>query len=87
MQWFSEPQETIEAAQALHQPGVLAFDPAAVFKTKEGKFIMVLLRRNGDWPPHDEAQNIERLTGNVMVSCCDPLFGIWKPYTPAVVTE
>ncbi|MCP4537713.1 MAG: hypothetical protein GY832_11245 [Chloroflexi bacterium] len=77
-QWFSNPQDTIEEAQQLHAGGL--FNPAAVFRTKEGKYVMGLLSPRSDWPPDTEAKAIEGLTGNVMVSTCDPILNVWKPY-------
>jgi len=82
MKWFSDAQDTIEEAQMLHQPGVLSFDPAAVFQTQEGLFVMGLLQvRNWSMDLLRETdQMTQELTGNKMVSYCEPVFGIWKRY-------
>jgi len=77
--WFSEPKETIEEAQQLHNPGILQFDPAAVYRRSDGKYVMALLRRS-EWPPHKTAAEMKELLEFEMVSICDPLFGIWKAY-------
>lgn len=76
--WFSDPQPTIEQAQELHGPDGW-FDPAAVFSTPNG-YVMGLLSVNTNYPPHEAAENVKELLGYEMVSYCDALFGIWKPY-------
>lgn len=85
--WFSTPQKTKEAAEALHQPGMFEFDPAAVYRREpEGDFMMGLLKGSiKHWPPHEQANLINEWLGYVMVSCCDPLMGIWKEYQPEPV--
>lgn len=80
MQWFSEPKNTIEDAQALHTPEL--FRPAGMFQTPEGKFVVANLRMDSDWPPHNAVKQIEKLTGNKMIGMCDPLLGVWMPYQP-----
>lgn len=77
---LSEPQETIEAAQALHVDEL--FNPAAVFRDKDGSYRYARLRDMQTWPPHATAQAMQA-HGLVMVACCDPLLNIWKAYTPA----
>ena len=75
---FSSTQPTIEQAQALHEFSL--FSPAAVFKTAEG-YVMGLLREQNS-PPHETAAALEK-HGLIMVSACDPICGIWKPYQKA----
>lgn len=82
MEWFSDPQDTIEEAQMLHQPLPLSFDPAAVFKTSKGRYVMALLKVQ-NWSAdfiRECAELMEELTGNKMVSYCEPVFGIWKQF-------
>ncbi len=79
--WFSTPQKTQEAAEALHQPAPLAFDTAAVYRREpQGDYVMGLLQPIKAWPPHEEAQAMKERLGFVMVSCCEPIMGIWKEY-------
>lgn len=76
--WFSAPQETIDAAERLHKADAL-FEPAAVFKTPTGRYVMGLIREK-NWPPADTAKYIMETLGYEMVSCCDPLMFIWRKY-------
>ena len=78
VRWFSGPQKTIEDAQAFYTYRL--FNPAAVFELPDGKGYTLAYIHKQDWPPHQTAQRILDLVGYKMVSCCDPLFGIWKPY-------
>jgi hypothetical protein len=78
--FFLTPKATIEEAQADYEPAL--FNPAAVFETPDG-YVMGLLRDLSDWPPHKAAQALLDTTGYKMVSCCDPLLSVWKPYVPA----
>lgn len=75
-EWFGLPRDTIEEAQSDHRPTGF-FDPAAVFE-HEGKYVMARIK-DDDWPPKKAADHME-MCGYKMVSCCDSLFGIWKPY-------
>lgn len=77
MDILSEPQPTIEAAQALHVDQL--FNNAAVFQTAGGAYVYGCLRDRREWPPHTAAQRMAEL-GYTMVSVCDPLFQMWKPY-------
>ncbi len=75
MNAFTNPQPTIEAAQALYQYDI--FKPAAVFQTADG-YVLGYMREMA-WPPHEAAQALKQ-RGFEMVACCDPLLGVWKPY-------
>ena len=77
--WFSEPCDTIEQAQELHQPEPLSFDPACVVDTGNG-YSLGLLRQQLDWPPVATIQHIEETTGFKVVATCEPLMGIWNKY-------
>jgi len=82
MKWFSDPQPTRGAAEMLHQPKPLAFEPAAIYQTPEGLYVMGFLRVQ-NWSMdfvREAAVKIEKLTGNKMVSYCEPLLGIWKDF-------
>lgn len=84
MIFFSKPQVTIGAAQALHKPEL--FSPAAVFETDDGEYVMSLLQGNmKQWPPHKDLLHIQQLTGFKPVSICSPLLGVWKEYNQSEV--
>lgn len=80
MEWFSKPQWTVEEAQALYNFEL--FVPAAVFETQNGQYVMSRLSPGVNWPPHSAALEIYRLTGNLMVSHCDPVLGVWRKFQP-----
>ncbi len=81
MKWFGEPKSTKEDAQLLHEFSL--FNPAGVFLTETGEFVLSLLRCDSRWS--DEfikqiAEDIQTYTGNKLVSYCDPLLGVWHDY-------
>jgi len=80
--WFSGKQETIENAQEFYRYDL--FNPAAVFELPEGGYVLAYIKEQS-YPPHETAQNIEKLIDYKMISCCDPLLGIWKPYNKTEV--
>lgn len=77
--FMSRETNTEKEAQDLHEPQGL-FDPAAVFKNKQDKFVMVRLRNLQDWPPHSDIAHVEDLTNMQCVSVCSPMLMIWKAY-------
>lgn len=84
VKWFSDSHPTIEDAQKQYIYSL--FNPAAVFELPGGGFVFAYIR-DRDWPPHETAREVKRLVNYDMVSCCDPLMGIWKPYQAQEETQ
>jgi len=80
--WFSPPQETIEAAQALLDHDFDLFAAAVVFKRPDSRYSLAYTNDLSGEPPRLTAREVWRLIGYELVSWCDPLLRIWKPYIP-----
>lgn len=76
--FFSRPQPTIEAAQALHEYEF--FNCAAVFDTGKG-FVYARIREM-DSPPRETAKAIKDVAGYTLVSYHGALLDVWQEYTP-----
>lgn len=82
MRWFSEPQATLEMAQALYHYDL--FNPAGVFRTPDGRYVLGLLRMC-HWTPTVLAEIAKALfecTGNILISVTGPLIHNWQPIEP-----
>jgi len=77
VKWLCFPKRTIEEAQELYKYELLR--PAAVFELPTGGFSLGYIREQ-NYPPHETARKLKELLGFKMVSCCDPLLGVWKSY-------
>jgi hypothetical protein len=78
IKWFSGAQPTIERAQEFYTCAL--FNPAAVFELPDGEGYTLAYIREQDCPPRATAQRVMDLVGYKMVSYCNGLLGIWKPY-------
>jgi hypothetical protein len=78
--WFSQPQGTREAAEALHDPGPLSFEPAVVFKTPNDSYVMGYLRPELEGDAR-AIPAIEDLLGYEAISTYSGLMGFWKEYS------
>jgi len=76
--------DTIEAAQEWYKYNL--FNPAAVFELPDGGYSLAYIREQ-NWPPHETAREVERIAGYKMVSCHDPLLGVWRPYQGEELSE
>lgn len=80
VQWFSIEYNTLEDAQG-SVGRIEFFSSYAVFETPKGRFVVGEPRIH-QWSKseiREIAENVEKLTGNRMVSYTDALFG-WMPY-------
>lgn len=81
MEWrphlfFSTPQPTIAACQALHEYEF--FDPAAIFETNTG-YVYGRIREM-DSPPHQTAQAVQKAVGYKLTAYHGPLINVWRSY-------
>lgn len=85
--FFSTPQDTKEAAISLYEYQL--FNPAAVFKTPQGKFVL------GKLKPHlwtedyvkQVAIQMQHLLQYEMVAHCPPLIHNWKDFDIMAVID